>query len=140
MVAACRLEGEAGIGQRRVLTLEDGTVTISRLEALDPRTRTLTYRILETRLPLQDYTSTMVVVPRGADRCEVTWTSHFRPRDASPEEAPRSRAAESAFRRALSMTCPGHVRDMSCRWPPSAPSTRRAPRGRSVQSRSSAGR
>ena len=33
------------------------------LEALEPQARTLTYRILETALPLQDYTSTMVVTP-----------------------------------------------------------------------------
>ena len=89
MVAACRLEGDEGVGQRRVLTLTDGSITISRLEAIDPASRTLTYRILETKLPLQDYTSTMAVTPLpGADSaCEVTWVSHFHPRGATLAEA-----------------------------------------------------
>lgn len=87
MVESCRLEGEAGVGQRRVLRLDNGTTTISRLEAIDPAARTLTYRILETKLPLDDYTSTMVVEPKGASVCEVTWRSDFRPKDATLEEA-----------------------------------------------------
>ena len=87
MVVSCALEGEAGVGQRRVLTLANGTITISRLESLDPAARTLTYRILETKLPLDDYTSTMEVLEKGADACEVVWTSHFLPKDATLEEA-----------------------------------------------------
>jgi len=87
MVTSCRVEGGDGVGQRRVLTLENGTVTISRLEAIDPAARTLTYRIVETKLPLEDYTSTMEVREKDNDLCEVIWTSDFLPRDASLEEA-----------------------------------------------------
>ena len=89
MVAACRLEGGEGVGQRRILTLIDGSTTISRLDAIDPTRRTLTYRILETKLPLRDYTSTMAVVPQAGTEtaCEVIWVSHFRPRDATLAEA-----------------------------------------------------
>jgi mxaD protein len=87
MVVSCTTEGAEGVGQRRILGLDNGTTTISRLEAIDHPGRTLTYRILETRLPLSDYTSTMWVHERAPDRCEVVWTSHFRPRDATLEEA-----------------------------------------------------
>ena len=87
MVVSCRTEGSAGVGQRRILDLDNGTVTISRLEAIDPGVRTLTYRILETKLPLGDYTSTMVVHECGPLRCRVDWTSHFRPKDATLAEA-----------------------------------------------------
>lgn len=87
MVVSCRTEGPPGVGQRRVLSLDNGTLTISRLEAIDPVRRTLTYRILETKLPLQDYTSTMLVHERGPGRCEVVWTSHFRPQNATLAEA-----------------------------------------------------
>ena len=87
MIASCRVEGEEGVGQRRILTLQDGTLTISRLEAIDHDARSLTYRILTTKLPLDDYTSTMEVLPRGAAACEVVWTSRFLPRQATLEEA-----------------------------------------------------
>ena len=89
MVERCRVEGPDGVGQRRVLSLSNGTITISRLEAIDHAARTLTYRILETKLPLDDYTSTMRVEPRGGTACEVIWTSRFLPKDATLEEATR---------------------------------------------------
>jgi len=89
MIESCRVEGPDGVGQRRVLRLTNGTITISRLEAIDHRARTLTYRILETKLPLDDYTSTMVVEPRGSAACELIWTSRFLPKGATLEEATR---------------------------------------------------
>jgi hypothetical protein len=87
MVAQCTLEGPDGVGQRRRLILSDGGVTVSRLAAIDPEARSLTYEILETRLPLADYSSTQTVRPIDAKRCEVTWSSHFQPRGASEQEA-----------------------------------------------------
>ena len=87
MIVTCTTEGAEGVGQRRILTLDDGTITISRLEAIDHAARTLSYRILETRLPLSDYTSTMEVLENGTASCTVVWTSQFRPSDATLEEA-----------------------------------------------------
>jgi hypothetical protein len=87
IVVSCTTEGDDGVGQRRVLSLDNGTVTISRLEAIDHGARSLTYRILETKLPLDDYTSTVVVHEASGDTCEVVWTSEFNPKDATLAEA-----------------------------------------------------
>jgi hypothetical protein len=87
MVARCDLEGDDGPGQLRHLTLEDGTITTSRMVARDAATRSLTYEILVTKLPLADYSSTMRVRALGPERCEVTWSSRFEPSGATLEQA-----------------------------------------------------
>ena len=46
MVRECQLEGPDGVGQLRHLTLDDDTVTTSRLVALDPAARALRYEIV----------------------------------------------------------------------------------------------
>lgn len=86
-VEVCELEGPEGVGQLRKLTLVNGTLTVSRCEAVDHEARSTTYRILETKLPLTDYTSTQTVNELGADRCEVVWASNFEPSGASLAEA-----------------------------------------------------
>jgi hypothetical protein len=87
MVSRCDLEGPDGPGQLRHLTLSDGTVTTSRLIALQHEERALTYEIVVTKLPLTDYSSTMRVYPASAERCRVTWSSRFAPRGATLEDA-----------------------------------------------------
>jgi len=86
-VARCELEGADGPGQLRHLTLQDGTLTTSRLISIDPAERSMRYAILVTALPLADYTSTIRVDALTDTRCNVTWASRFEPSGASLEEA-----------------------------------------------------
>ena len=86
-IKSLELKGPDGIGQRRFLTLGDGTLTVSELVALDPDTMSLTYRILETKLPLTDYTATQKVRRLSDLRSEVVWTASFRCQGVSSAEA-----------------------------------------------------
>ncbi len=87
MISRCELEGPDGVGQLRKLTLADVTLTVSRLAAIDPAARSLRYEILETKLPLADYSATMQVRELGPHCCEVSWSSRFEPDGATEAEA-----------------------------------------------------
>lgn len=80
-VLACIVEGE-GIGARRYLPTDDGGRTVSELTELDPARMTMGYRVVESSLPIDDYSSRVVVRAAG-DRCELTYSSRFRARDGS---------------------------------------------------------
>jgi hypothetical protein len=85
-VAACRLEG-SGIGARRVLTTTDGGRVVSELIELDEERMVMGYRIVESALPFEDYTSRVSVRAVDTNRCLVTWSSTLRPlppRDGEP--------------------------------------------------------
>jgi hypothetical protein len=77
-VVDCRLEGD-GIGARRVLTTADGGRVVSELIELDEDRRVMGYRIVESALPFDDYTSHVSVRAVDIDRCQVTWSSVLRP-------------------------------------------------------------
>ena len=77
-VVECRLEG-TGIGCRRVLTTGDGGRVVSELIELDDVGLVMGYRIVEGALPFDEYTSRVRVRAVADDRCEVTWSSDFRP-------------------------------------------------------------
>ncbi|MCH2173839.1 SRPBCC family protein [Myxococcota bacterium] len=87
IVEHCRLEGEDGVGQIRRLTLTDGSETVSRMTALDEATSSMSYQILETALPLTNYSSTMRVEALGNERSRITWSSQFEPQGATEDEA-----------------------------------------------------
>ena len=62
------------VGAVRHLTLADGGTVRERLVALDDRERRLTYAILDSPFPVQDYRSTIRVLPVTASgECVVTW-------------------------------------------------------------------
>jgi hypothetical protein len=82
-VVGCRLEG-TGIGSLRVLTTADGGRVVSELIELDHQQLVMGYRIVETALPFEDYTSRVSVRPMGADQCQVTWSSALTPRNGGP--------------------------------------------------------
>lgn len=86
-VVKLELEGERGPGQIRRLTLDDGSLTVSRCTALDDEALSVSYEILETELPLDDYSSTQDVHPLAENRCELRWTSQFEPRGVTVAEA-----------------------------------------------------
>jgi hypothetical protein len=75
------------IGTVRHLTLGDGGIVRERLMALDDRTRTLTYAILESPFPVQDYRATSRVYPiTSTGQSFVTWSVLF---DCDPGDAER---------------------------------------------------
>lgn len=66
------------VGAVRHLTLGDGGTVRERLVALDDRERSLTYAIVESPFPVQDYRSTIRVLPvTSSGECFVTWSVLF---------------------------------------------------------------
>ncbi len=80
------MEG-TGVGAVRTLTLGDGAQVVERLETLDSDTRTLSYTILSSPLPLANYVATMQVWDLGGGHCALAWSSTFDPQGASEAEA-----------------------------------------------------
>jgi carbon monoxide dehydrogenase subunit G len=73
-VERCELEGE-GVGAVRAVAM--GPMTIKeRLERLDAADRTLSYSIVESPLPAENYLATIVVSEQG-EGCRVDWSASF---------------------------------------------------------------
>jgi hypothetical protein len=80
-----RMQG-SGVGCTRTLTLQDGGTIHERMDRLDDQSRSLTYSIIESALPLVQYTSTMTVRDLGGNRSEVEWAATFEPKGAPEPE------------------------------------------------------
>lgn len=65
-------------GQMRRLSLAGGGTVIEKLESVNEKERTYTYSIVDSPLPLANYTATLKVTDEG-DGCVVEWTSEFDP-------------------------------------------------------------
>lgn len=78
------MEG-SGVGATRVLKLGDGGEFVERLESVEDETRTLTYRVLQCPLPIENYVGTVTVEDAGGGKSKVTWSSTF---DAPDDVAP----------------------------------------------------
>jgi hypothetical protein len=85
-VVACRLEG-SGIGSRRVLTTTDGGRVVSELIELDEERLVMGYRIVESTLPFEEYTSRVIVRAVDTNRCQVTWSSVLTPHQRKDGDA-----------------------------------------------------
>lgn len=85
-IAKCE-ESEADGKTYRTLTLEDGGVIKELL--LDKSKFGYKYEILESPLPVQNYTAQFSIVPDDDDLDEVnfTWSATFDPKDATGKEA-----------------------------------------------------
>ena len=82
-IVSCVLEG-SGLGARRTLVFGDGATVLEELVALDDRQRTLSYAILDSPLPFDDYLATIRVRETDAHHCEIEWSSTFQP-EGAPE-------------------------------------------------------
>ena len=81
------MEG-SGIGAVRTLSLDGGGPPIKeKLEKLDDQAKTLSYSIVTSPLPVQDYFSTVEIKDMGPGECEVKWYSTFQPKGVSEAEA-----------------------------------------------------
>ena len=63
-------------GQQRRLSLVGGGTIIERLENIDEDSRTYSYTIADSPLPLTNYKSTIKVTGEG-ENCTVEWSSDF---------------------------------------------------------------
>ena len=80
------MEG-SGIGAVRTLTLGDGGQILEKLESLDEPAQSLTYSIVTSPLPLENYLATVQVKDLGGNQCEIVWSSTFDPKGAPEAEA-----------------------------------------------------
>ena len=93
-VTDCTMVGE-GVGAVRTVTLEGGAEVQERLEALDDAERSLSYSIVSSPLPIENYLATIHVAAASDDECEVTWSATF---DVAPAaEAEMKALVEGVF-------------------------------------------
>jgi mxaD protein len=83
------------VGVVRVLTLKGGGTIKEKLLAFDPKSRSFKYAIVESVLPVSDYTATLVVKPAGKNKSAVTWTGHFKRKNVgdNPPDSENDKAA-----------------------------------------------
>ena len=79
-IAASPLDGE-----HRMCTLADGAQIAEQIDEVDDDNRSYTYRIIESPLPLEDYISTIQVLPADGG-ASLVWTSSFEVSDGPPED------------------------------------------------------
>jgi len=63
-------------GQQRTLALAGGGKIVEKLENMDDGSRTYTYSIVESPLPIANYTATIKITGEG-DNCKIDWSSEF---------------------------------------------------------------
>ncbi len=75
-------------GTIRRLSLAGGGSIVERLERIDDQEQVYRYSILESPLPVANYSAELRVRPNAdGSSCEVEWSSDFNPAGASIEDA-----------------------------------------------------
>lgn len=78
----------SGVGAVRTLTLAGGgPPVVEKLERWDAKARTLSYSIVKSGLPVENYLSTMEIRDLGKNQCELKWSSTFEPKGVPEAEA-----------------------------------------------------
>ncbi|MFN0042959.1 MAG: SRPBCC family protein [Alphaproteobacteria bacterium] len=88
-IVASRVEGE-GIGQVRHLTIvrRGRQFAVERLETRDDAAFRLSYSIVESSLPVTEYTSFFRLIPGPDDKtCILDWSANFLAKAATNDEA-----------------------------------------------------
>ena len=98
-IASLSLQG-TGVGAIRTMTFKDGSKVVERLESLNDASRSLTYTILESTLPVEGYIASLTVRDLGPAGSEVEWFSTFGAKGAPEEDV--SRMLTLGYRRSLS--------------------------------------
>lgn len=73
-------------GQTRTLSLAGGGTIVEKLEKVDDGARTYTYSIVDSPLPVSNYTATIKVSGEG-DNSTIEWSSEFSADGASDTDA-----------------------------------------------------
>jgi hypothetical protein len=86
-------------GRVRTLTLADGARLVERLQKHDDRSRSYSYAIAASPLPIADYSATISIRDAGAEGCVMEWSSSFEPHGVPESEAEQAVTAiyESGF-------------------------------------------
>ncbi len=84
-VVESKLQGN-GVGSVRTFSLADGTVIVEKLLRLEEESRSLTYSIIESPLPINNYVATMELSDVGESICELHWYCEFDIKPGSTEE------------------------------------------------------
>ncbi len=83
-------------GAVRTVTIKDGAKIIEALVSHRDSTRSLTYRIVESPLPVSDYLSKLSV-KAGKGGSRVEWSSTFRRKDEKPADGADDAGAKKAI-------------------------------------------
>jgi len=75
------------VGAVRLLTLKDGGTVKEKLLAFDPKHHMYRYSILESVLPVSDYTSRLAVTSAGSGKTAVRWSGHFKRKNVGDNPA-----------------------------------------------------
>ncbi len=73
-------------GQTRTLSISGGGTIVEKLEKMDDGSRTYTYSIVDSPLPVANYRATIKVSGEGDD-CTIEWSGEFDPVGAENEAA-----------------------------------------------------
>ncbi len=74
-------------GSVRRLSLAGGGTIIEKLEKVDDNERLYSYTIVDSPLPVANYTSTIRVKDDGSGNSTVEWSSEFSPKDVPENDA-----------------------------------------------------
>ena len=85
VVEKCTLSDKGG-KKHRTLSLKGGGTILEEEQARDDKAMSYTYTIVESPLPVADYSSTIAVAKDGAGS-KVTWTGHFKAKGAPDAKA-----------------------------------------------------
>ena len=87
-------------GKLRRLELVGGGAIVERLEKLDAEGHRYRYSIVESPLPVTNYSAELRVIPSAdGNSCTVQWSSDFNPMGASVEDA--SKAIQGVYQAGL---------------------------------------
>ena len=71
----------------RRLSLAGGGTVVEKLERLDDSERVYSYSIIDSPLPVSNYTATICVKKNGEGKTTVEWSSEFEAEGAAENEA-----------------------------------------------------
>ena len=74
-------------GSMRRLSLAGGGTVVEKLERLDDSERVYTYSIIDSPLPVSNYTATICVKEDSEGKTTVEWSSEFEAKGATENEA-----------------------------------------------------
>jgi hypothetical protein len=74
-------------GSMRRLSLAGGGTIVEKLERLDDSERVYTYSIIDSPLPVSNYTATICVKEDSEGKTTVEWSSEFEAKGAAENEA-----------------------------------------------------
>ncbi|WP_327320409.1 SRPBCC family protein [Streptomyces sp. NBC_01235] len=77
-------------GDTRYLTVPGGAVIRELIVSIDDDLRRLAYSAVEGfKIPLTHHHASFLVIPEGADRCRLVWTTDVLPHDMAEQVRPR---------------------------------------------------